>query len=272
MADQVVRARRFNKTESDGEESQIGPRTGLLPTPEFAERIPSANAPLIELEKVSKIYKMGEVEVKALQEIDLSIENGEYVAIMGQSGSGKSTLMHILGCLDVPTTGSYRMGGVDVGKMGESELAEIRNRKIGFVFQQFHLLPRLPAWKNVELPLLYAGERNHALRRRRAEEALASVGLQERCNHRPTELSGGQQQRVAIARALVTNPSIILADEPTGNLASTQADEIMGIFESLHEQGRTVVIITHEPDIATRARRLVRIRDGKVIDDEALVK
>ncbi len=272
MADPVARARRFNSTGGGGEESQIVSRTGLSSTKEFAELIPSSNAPLIELDKVSKVYRMGEVEVKALQEIDLSIENGEYVAIMGQSGSGKSTLMHILGCLDVPTTGSYRMGGVDVGKMGESELAEIRNRKIGFVFQQFHLLPRLPAWKNVELPLLYADERNRTLRRRRAEEALASVGLQERYNHRPTELSGGQQQRVAIARALVTDPSIILADEPTGNLASTQADEIMGIFESLHEQGRTVVIITHEPDIATRARRLVRIRDGKVMDDEALVK
>ncbi len=246
--------------------------TETVSTSEFASLIPSAKAPLIELDKVSKIYKMGELEVKALQEINLEIHDGEYVAIMGQSGSGKSTLMHILGCLDVPTTGTYRMGGVDVGKMGESELAEIRNRKIGFVFQQFHLLTRLPAWKNVELPLLYAGERDHSQRRRRAEAALASVGLEQRYNHRPTELSGGQQQRVAIARALVTNPSIILADEPTGNLASTQADEIMGIFESLHEQGRTVVIITHEPDIATRARRLVRIRDGQVIDDEALVK
>lgn len=241
-------------------------------TKEFADLIPSADAPLIELQKVSKTYRMGTLEVKALQEIDLAIEHGEYVAIMGQSGSGKSTLMHILGCLDIPTSGIYRLGGIDVSKMGESELAEVRNRKIGFVFQQFHLLPRLPAWKNVELPLLYAGERDHAHRRRRAEEALASVGLSERVTHRPTELSGGQQQRVAIARALVTNPSIVLADEPTGNLASTQADEIMGIFESLHAEGRTVVIITHEPDIATRAHRLVRIRDGQVIDDEALVK
>ncbi|TAN20348.1 MAG: ABC transporter ATP-binding protein [Actinomycetota bacterium] len=215
---------------------------------------------------------MGAVEVNALQEIRLEIYDGEYVAIMGQSGSGKSTLMHILGCLDVPTSGSYRLSGVDVGRMSESELAEIRNRKIGFVFQQFHLLPRLPAWKNVELPLLYAGEKDHKRRRQMAEASLASVGLTERVNHRPTELSGGQQQRVAIARALVTNPSIILADEPTGNLASAQADEIMTIFESLHQQGRTVVIITHEPDIATRARRLVRIRDGQVIDDEAMVK
>lgn len=239
-------------------------------TQEFANLIPSTRAPLIELVKVSKIYKMGAMEVTALQEIHLDIHDGEYVAIMGQSGSGKSTLMHILGCLDVPTSGSYKLGGTDVGRMSESELADVRNRKIGFVFQQFHLLPRLPAWKNVELPLLYAGERDHRNRRRLAEESLASVGLAERVNHRPTELSGGQQQRVAIARALVTNPSIILADEPTGNLASTQADEIMSIFESLHEQGRTVVIITHEPDIAVRARRLVRIKDGHVLDDEAM--
>ena len=241
-----------------------------MSTQEFATSAPATRTPLIELDKVSKIYKMGAVEVAALQEICVEIHDGEYVAIMGQSGSGKSTLMHILGCLDVPTSGAYRLGGADVGGMDESELAEIRNRKIGFVFQQFHLLPRLPAWKNVELPLLYAGEKDHKNRRRKAEASLASVGLAERVNHRPTELSGGQQQRVAIARALVTNPSIILADEPTGNLASTQADEIMGIFEALHEQGRTVVIITHEPDIANRARRLVRIRDGHVIDDEAM--
>lgn len=241
-------------------------------TGEFAPLIGRSGTPLIELTKVSKTYQMGDLEVRALEQIDLSISDGEYVAIMGQSGSGKSTLMHILGCLDVPSSGSYKMGGTDVSKMGESELAEVRNRKIGFVFQQFHLLPRLPAWKNVELPLLYAGERDHKGRRKRAEEALASVGLSDRVSHRPTELSGGQQQRVAIARALVTNPSIVLADEPTGNLASDQSDEIMGIFESLHQQGRTVVIITHEPDIAHRAYRLVRIRDGHVIGDEVLVK
>ncbi len=239
---------------------------------EFANLIPSAKAPLIELQKVSKTYRMGAQDVNALQEINLAVDDGEYLAIVGQSGSGKSTLMHILGCLDVPSAGTYKLGGVDVSNMGESELAEVRNRKIGFVFQQFHLLPRLPAWKNVELPLLYAGEKDRAHRRQRAEAALASVGLSERVNHRPTELSGGQQQRVAIARALVTDPSIILADEPTGNLASTQADEIMGIFESFHQQGRTVIIITHEPDIASRAYRLVRIKDGQVIDDEAMVR
>lgn len=241
-------------------------------TEQFASAVVKSNPPLIELAQVTKTYRMGSQDVRALEKIDLSINDGEYVAIMGQSGSGKSTLMHILGCLDVPTSGSYRLGGVDVSKMDESELAEIRNKKIGFVFQQFHLLPRLPAWKNVELPLLYAGERNHKKRRQMAEEALASVGLKDRVEHRPTELSGGQQQRVAIARALVTNPSIVLADEPTGNLASAQADEIMGIFESFHQQGRTVVIITHEPDIANRAYRLVRIRDGHMLGDEVLVK
>lgn len=237
-------------------------------TAQFANPILRSNAPLIELENVYKTYKMGTMEVRALEGINLNIDTGEYVAIMGQSGSGKSTLMHILGCLDVPTSGSYRLNGIDVGKMDDNQLAQIRNRQIGFVFQQFHLLPRLPAWKNVELPLLYAGERNHTSRRDKAERALAAVGLKDRISHRPTELSGGQQQRVAIARALVTNPSIILADEPTGNLASTQADEIMGIFESLHRQGRTVIIITHEPDIASRAHRLVRIRDGHMLDDE----
>lgn len=211
---------------------------------------------------------MGTMEVHALSDVDLAIHDGEYVAIVGQSGSGKSTLMHILGCLDVPTTGTYRLGGTDVSRMGEAELAEVRNRRIGFVFQQFHLLPRLSAWRNVELPLLYAGMRNRAERKKRADEALEAVGLANRTAHRPTELSGGQQQRVAIARALVTDPAIVLADEPTGNLASDQADEIMTIFESLHTQGRTVVIITHEPDIARRARRLIRLLDGRIVASE----
>lgn len=257
----------FAKQAQDGEGTEEDSNTAQ-PQIHFQRSHPqSPKQPLIELDQVSKTYKMGAVEVNALQEINMAIDDGEYVAIMGQSGSGKSTLMHILGCLDVPSSGTYRLEGLDVSHLGESELADVRNRRIGFVFQQFHLLPRLPAWKNVELPLLYAGERDHIQRKRRAEESLSAVGLADRTLHRPTELSGGQQQRVAIARALVTNPSIVLADEPTGNLASTQADEIMGIFESLHQQGRTVVIITHEPDIAKRARRLIRIKDGRLIGD-----
>ncbi|MHB1502539.1 MAG: ABC transporter ATP-binding protein [Acidimicrobiales bacterium] len=231
-------------------------------------RVQGPADPLIELIDVSKTYKMGTMEVHALSDVDLAIHDGEYVAIVGQSGSGKSTLMHILGCLDVPTTGTYRLGGTDVSRMGEAELAEVRNRRIGFVFQQFHLLPRLSAWRNVELPLLYAGMSNRAERKKRSDEALEAVGLANRTAHRPTELSGGQQQRVAIARALVTDPAIVLADEPTGNLASDQADEIMTIFESLHTQGRTVVIITHEPDIARRARRLIRLLDGRIVASE----
>ncbi len=211
---------------------------------------------------------MGDVEVHALRGIDLHIQTGEYVAIVGQSGSGKSTLMHILGCLDTPTAGSYRLEDTEVAKMNEIELAEVRNRKIGFVFQQFHLLGRLPAWRNVEIPLIYAGISNRTMRRERAEEVLSTVGLADRALHRPTELSGGQQQRVAIARALVTNPAIILADEPTGNLASDQSDEILSIFESMHAQGRTVILITHEPEVAQRASRLVRIKDGQILSDE----
>lgn len=226
---------------------------------------------LIELAAVSKTYGMGEVEVHALCSLDLAVDSGEYVAIMGQSGSGKSTLMHILGCLDVPTTGTYRLDGIEVGKMSEFDLAEVRNRRIGFVFQQFHLLGRLPAWRNVELPLLYAGVSSHQQRRDRAEAALSTVGLADRAMHRPNELSGGQQQRVAIARALVTDPAIVLADEPTGNLASDQAEEILAVFEAMHTQGRTVVLITHEPDVGRRARRLVRIFDGRIVADQVTV-
>ncbi len=223
---------------------------------------------LIELVGVSKIYGVGGVEVHALRSVDLAVGGGEYVAIMGQSGSGKSTLMHILGCLDVPSSGAYHLDGADVGTMDEIDLADVRNRRIGFVFQQFHLLGRLPAWRNVELPLMYMGIRSRQRRRERAEKALEAVGLADRSAHRPTELSGGQQQRVAIARALVTDPAIILADEPTGNLASDQAEEILTIFEGMHSEGRTVVLITHEPDVGGRARRLVRIRDGRIISDE----
>ncbi|MCL4423772.1 MAG: ABC transporter ATP-binding protein [Actinobacteria bacterium] len=223
--------------------------------------------PMLELREVTKTYGMGEVEVHALRGINLVVREGEYVAIMGQSGSGKSTLMHILGCLDVPSTGTYLLEGRDVSVLNEIELAEVRNRRIGFVFQQFHLLPRLSAWRNVELPLLYAGRRPRSARRERAMAALGAVGLADRVEHRPTELSGGQQQRVAIARALASNPAIVLADEPTGNLASDQADEILAIFEAMHNQGRTVVLITHEPDVGERAKRLVRIKDGLVVSD-----
>ncbi|MDA8330788.1 MAG: ABC transporter ATP-binding protein [Candidatus Dormibacteraeota bacterium] len=230
-------------------------------------RVARVEAPLLELASVSKSYGSGAARVDALRSVDLTVERGDYLAIMGQSGSGKSTLMHILGCLDVPSSGSYRIGGADVSQLTEAALAEVRNRKVGFVFQQFHLLPRISAARNVELPLLYGGERRRAARRERAERALVSVGLEDRLRHRPTELSGGQQQRVAIARALVTDPDILLADEPTGNLASDQADELLSIFDTVHDAGKTVVLITHDPDVARRARRQVRIRDGQIVSD-----
>lgn len=226
---------------------------------------------LIELENVGKIYTMGAEEVHALREVDLGIEQNAYVAIMGPSGSGKSTLMNILGCLDTPTFGTYRLAGVDVSDMNENELAEVRNRQIGFVFQTFNLLPRSTALHNVEIPLIYSGVRRR-VRRRRAEEALERVGLADRMNHRPTELSGGQRQRVAIARALVNTPSIILADEPTGNLDSRTGEEILGIFKALHEEGNTVVLITHEASIAQYARPIIRILDGRIDTDEAQQK
>ena len=229
---------------------------------------PDEAAPLLQLTGVSKTYRTGEVAVRALVDVDLSIGRGEYVAIMGPSGSGKSTLMHILGCLDTPGTGTYVIDGENVSDLDEYELAWIRNRQIGFVFQQFHLLGRQTATRNVELPLLYAGVHSIAERRVRTEAALAAVGMADRAEHRPNQLSGGQQQRVAIARALVTDPAIILADEPTGNLASDQTDEVLAIFEALHEQGRTLILITHEPEVARRARRLVRVRDGRVVADE----
>jgi len=226
---------------------------------------------LIELENVGKIYTMGAEEVHALREVDLGIEQNAYVAIMGPSGSGKSTLMNILGCLDTPTFGTYRLAGVDVSDMNENELAEVRNRQIGFVFQTFNLLPRSTALHNVEIPLIYSGVRRR-VRRQRAEEALERVGLADRMNHRPTELSGGQRQRVAIARALVNTPSIILADEPTGNLDSRTGEEILGIFKALHEEGNTVVLITHEASIAQYARPIIRILDGRIDTDEAQQK
>ena len=221
--------------------------------------------PIIELAGVRKIYNTGAVAVEALRGIDATIVEGEYVAIIGPSGSGKSTLMHIIGCLDVPSSGAYTLAGHDVASLGEAELATIRNAEIGFVFQQFNLLATLPAWRNVELPLVYAGV-PRAERRRRAELALARVGLADRAEHRPGELSGGQQQRVAVARALVTEPTLILADEPTGNLDSTSTTDVLGLFRELHDAGRTIVLITHELDVAEQADRVLTIRDGELVD------
>jgi len=227
------------------------------------------STPIIELDDVRKTYATGTLEVEALRGIDAVIVEGEYVAVVGPSGSGKSTLMHIVGCLDVPTSGSYRLAGHDVGTLGEAELAHVRNREIGFVFQQFNLLAGLPAWRNVELPLVYAGV-PRADRRELAEQALARVGLADRSGHRPGELSGGQQQRVAVARALVTDPALILADEPTGNLDSASTADVLGLFAELRDAGRTIVLITHEHDIAAGADRVLTIRDGRVAEAAAL--
>ncbi|WP_214401748.1 ABC transporter ATP-binding protein [Pseudonocardia lacus] len=228
---------------------------------------PATGEPLIELDGTSKTYRSGEIEVAALRPTTLRIDSGEFVAIMGPSGSGKSTLMNVLGCLDVATAGTYRLAGADVGALSEVELAEIRNRRIGFVFQQFNLLASMPAWRNVELPLCYAGVAR-AERRERALAALDRVGLADRSDHRPGELSGGQQQRVAVARALVTEPALLLADEPTGNLDSTATADVLGLLTELHATGRTVVLITHEDDVAAAAGRVVRLHDGTVVSDE----
>ncbi len=222
---------------------------------------------LIRIENLSKIYQLGKVQVKALNGIDLTIEQNEYVAIMGPSGSGKSTLMNILGCLDVPTSGRYILNGHDVSNLSDDELAHIRNKEIGFVFQTFNLLPRATALHNVELPLIYNGTPRN-IRRKKAMEMLERVGLGDRANHRPNELSGGQRQRVAIARALVNGPSIILADEPTGNLDSKTGEEIMQIFRELNDAGNTIVLVTHEEDIARQCKRIIRLLDGKIIKDE----
>ena len=221
---------------------------------------------LIEIRDIFKIYDMGAEKVHALNGVNLEIESGEYVAIMGSSGSGKSTLMNLIGCLDTPTSGVYRLNGVEVQGLGDTELAAIRNKEIGFVFQTFNLLARTDALHNVELPLIYSGIPRKE-RRARAERALQRVGLGERMHHNPNELSGGQRQRVAIARALVNEPSLLLADEPTGNLDSNTSREIMDLFDELHQAGNTVLLVTHESDIAEHAWRQVNLRDGKVMDD-----
>jgi putative ABC transport system ATP-binding protein len=224
---------------------------------------------VIQIDGVTKFYKMGEETIRALRGVALQIRRNEYLAIMGPSGSGKSTLMNMLGCLDTPTDGHYDFNGKNVAHMVDDELAEIRNHEIGFVFQTFNLLPRSNALHNVELPLIYAGLPRHE-RLERARQALTDVGLGDRMHHRPNELSGGQRQRVAIARALVTRPSIILADEPTGNLDSKTGVEIMELFEQLYEQGNTIIVVTHEEDIARHARRIVRLRDGLIESDEQI--
>lgn len=220
--------------------------------------------PIISVSHVSKIYNTGEIETVALSDVSFDIKKGEFVAIMGPSGSGKSTLMHILGALDTPTSGSYILDGEEVAKLNDDELAEIRNKKIGFVFQAFNLLPRTSALKNVMLPMMYAGVPKEE-RLGIAEKYLKMVGLSDRINHTSSQLSGGQQQRVAIARALVLNPAIVLADEPTGNIASSQAEEIMSIFKKLNQEGHTILMITHEPDIAEHAGRIIHIKDGRVV-------
>ncbi len=216
---------------------------------------------MLELENITKVYKAGQTEVHALRGISCRIESGEMVSIVGPSGSGKSTLMNIIGCLDKPTSGNYRLDGVEVDKLNDNQLAEIRNRKIGFVFQSFNLLSRTTALANVELPLVYSGVRN---RRQRALQGLEAVGLAHRITHNPSELAGGEQQRVAIARALVNNPSLILADEPTGNLDTRTSQEIMLIFKRLNEQGMTIILVTHEPDIAAYTQRTIKLRDGRI--------
>jgi putative ABC transport system ATP-binding protein len=222
---------------------------------------------VIDIRGITKVYQMGPTQIHALRGVNLKIRRNEYIALMGPSGSGKSTMMNVVGCLDTPTAGTYEFNGRDVAVMNDDELADIRNREIGFVFQTFNLLARSDALHNVELPLIYAGYSAHE-RTARAKDVLASVGLADRMHHRPNELSGGQRQRVAIARALANNPSIILADEPTGNLDSRTGEEIMGLLDTLYSQGNTIVLVTHEEDIARHARRIVRLRDGMVESDE----
>ncbi|MDR9373582.1 MAG: ABC transporter ATP-binding protein [Schleiferiaceae bacterium] len=223
---------------------------------------------IIQLHQITRDFPLGGQTVKVLKGIDLSLEHGQYLALMGPSGSGKSTLMNLLGCLDTPTGGRYELNGTDVSSLNDNELADIRNKEIGFVFQTFNLLPRSTALENVSLPLVYAGLGKEA-RRARAEEVLQQVGLSDRMDHRPNQLSGGQRQRVAVARALVNKPSIILADEPTGNLDSKTSVEIMRLLDDIHELGNTIILVTHEEDIAQHARRIIRLRDGVIESDEA---
>lgn len=225
---------------------------------------------IIDIERIAKVYQVGSEEVFALRDVSLRIDKNEYVAIMGPSGSGKSTLMNILGCLDTPTSGKYEFNSVSVSDMNDNQLATIRNKEIGFVFQTFNLLARSDALHNVELPLIYAGV-PHAERRERAQQTLADVGLKDRMHHKPNELSGGQRQRVAVARALVTKPSIILADEPTGNLDSKTGEEIMGLFTEIHDKGNTIILVTHEEYIAEHAARIIRLRDGLIEKDERVL-
>ncbi len=224
---------------------------------------------LIQIRNITRVYDMGEEKLYALRGVDLDIEKNEYIAIMGPSGSGKSTLMNIIGCLDTPTSGDYILNGKDVHEMDDDELATIRNKEIGFVFQTFNLLPRSDSLHNVELPLIYSGV-SRAERIKRAEDALTNVGLADRMKHKPNELSGGQRQRVSVARALVNNPSLILADEPTGNLDTKTGEEIMGLFRELNEKGNTIIIVTHEEDIAKHANRIVKIRDGMIESDSGI--
>lgn len=223
---------------------------------------------MIQVSHIQKIYKTGDIETAALADVSFEIKKGEFVAIMGPSGSGKSTLMHILGALDLPTSGTYILDGANVNNLSDDELADIRNKKIGFIFQAFNLLPRTTAMKNVMLPMVYAGIAK-AQRRQRAQKYLEMVGLGQRLHHAPNQLSGGQQQRVAIARGLAMNPAILLADEPTGNIASAQAEEIMGIFRKLNDEGHTIIMITHESDIAHHAKRIITLRDGRIFSDKA---